>query len=146
MPHFMIVLILYINLSLWKHAYSNILKILSPKNENFQKKKVWHFSYFCSKHRLWVLVRAFFLWHKDNMNDLSYTDFVLQNADCLNVRWIRGMERSPVVVKAQTRMFHRVRHEKKKCLQIISAFSKIIPILMNCNCITGSHIRSATIK
>ena len=24
--------------TLWKHAYSNILKILPPKNENFQKK------------------------------------------------------------------------------------------------------------
>ena len=26
------------NVSLWKHAYSNILRILPPKNENFQMK------------------------------------------------------------------------------------------------------------
>ena len=44
--------------TLRKHAYSNILKILPPKNENFQMKKFWYFSYFCSKHRLWVLVRT----------------------------------------------------------------------------------------
>ena len=43
-------------LPLQKHANSNILKFLSPKNENFQIKKSWYFSYFCSKHRLWVLV------------------------------------------------------------------------------------------
>ena len=36
-----------------KHAYSNILKILPPKIENFQIKKIWYFSYFCSKYRLW---------------------------------------------------------------------------------------------
>ena len=41
--------------SLRKHAYSNILKILSQKTENFQIKTLI-FSYFCSKHRLWVLV------------------------------------------------------------------------------------------
>ena len=31
-------------LSLWKHAYSNILKILQPKNENFQitKSAIFH--------------------------------------------------------------------------------------------------------
>ena len=44
--------------SLRKHAYSNILKILPPKNENFQMKNSYIFSYFCSKHRLWVLVRT----------------------------------------------------------------------------------------
>ena len=32
---------------------------LSPKTENFQvKKKNRYFSYFCTKHRLWVLVRT----------------------------------------------------------------------------------------
>ena len=41
-----------------RHAYSNILKTLTPKNENFQIKKIWYFSYFCSKHRFWVLVRT----------------------------------------------------------------------------------------
>ena len=41
-------------ISLWKHAYSNILKILPPKNENFRI-KIRIFSYFYSKHRLWVL-------------------------------------------------------------------------------------------
>ena len=44
--------------SLQKQAYSNILKFLPPKQENFQIKKSWYFSYFCSKHRLWVLVRT----------------------------------------------------------------------------------------
>ena len=40
-----------------KHAYSNIQKISPPKTEKFQTKN-WYFSYFCSKHRLWVLVRT----------------------------------------------------------------------------------------
>ena len=44
--------------SLRKHAYSNTLKILPPKNENFQVKKSYIFSYFCSKHRLWVPFRT----------------------------------------------------------------------------------------
>ena len=44
--------------ALRKHVYSNILKILPPKNENFQIKKCLYFAYFCSKHRLWVLVRT----------------------------------------------------------------------------------------
>ena len=42
--------------ALRKHAYSNILKILPPKNENFQIKILIFFN-FCSKHRLWALVR-----------------------------------------------------------------------------------------
>ena len=42
--------------SLRKHAYSNILKISPPKPESFQI-KILIFSYFCSKHRLWELVR-----------------------------------------------------------------------------------------
>ena len=41
-----------------KHAYSNILKILQPKKGKFSNKKFWYFSYSCSKHRLWVLVRT----------------------------------------------------------------------------------------
>ena len=32
-------------------------KILPPKTENFPI-KLWYFSYFCSKHRSWVLVRT----------------------------------------------------------------------------------------
>ena len=40
--------------SLRKHAYSNTLKILPPKNENFQIKNSDTFLYFCSKHKLWV--------------------------------------------------------------------------------------------
>ena len=44
--------------TLRKHAYSNTLKILPPKNGNFSDKKFWYFSYFCSKHRLSVLVRT----------------------------------------------------------------------------------------
>ena len=46
------------SLTLRKHAYWNILKILPPKSESFQIKKFWCFPYFCSKHRLWVLVRT----------------------------------------------------------------------------------------
>ena len=42
--------------TLRKNAYLNLLKILPPKNENFQMKNSDMFSYFCSKHRLWVLV------------------------------------------------------------------------------------------
>ena len=45
-------------LTLREHAYSNILKIVSPKNESFQMKNSDILSYFCSKHRLWVLVRT----------------------------------------------------------------------------------------
>ena len=33
---------------------TNILIISPPKTESFRQ-KFWHFSYFCSKHRLWVL-------------------------------------------------------------------------------------------
>ena len=45
--------------SLRKHAYSNVLKISPPITENFQiQKQIWSFSYFCTKHRLWVLVRT----------------------------------------------------------------------------------------
>ena len=43
--------------TLRKQAYSNILKILPPKNENFEI-KILIFFIFCSKHRLWVLVRT----------------------------------------------------------------------------------------
>ena len=34
------------NLTLRKHAYSKILKILPPKNWNFSDKNLWYFSYF----------------------------------------------------------------------------------------------------
>ena len=44
--------------TLRKHAYSNILKILPPKKWKISDKKFWYFSYFCSKHKLWVLVRT----------------------------------------------------------------------------------------
>ena len=30
----------------------------AKKNESFQINKIWYFSYFCSKHTLWVLVRT----------------------------------------------------------------------------------------
>ena len=49
---------LCLSVTLRRHTYSNILNILPPKNENFQMKNSDIFSYFCSKHRLWVLVRA----------------------------------------------------------------------------------------
>ena len=41
------------SLPLRKHAYSNVLKILPPKNWKISDKKFWYFSHFCSKHRLW---------------------------------------------------------------------------------------------
>ena len=47
-----------LTIALRKHAYSNTLKILPRKNGNFSDKNFWYFSYFCSKHRLWVLVRT----------------------------------------------------------------------------------------
>ena len=43
----------YVNVgkvTLRKHAYSNILKILQPRKENFQIKNSDKFSYFCSKY------------------------------------------------------------------------------------------------
>ena len=43
--------------TLLKHFISNRKKISPPKTENFQIKN-WYFSYFCSKHRLCVLVRT----------------------------------------------------------------------------------------
>ena len=43
--------------TLRKHAYLNILKISPPKSESFQI-EILIFSYFLSKHRLWVLVRT----------------------------------------------------------------------------------------
>ena len=69
-------------MSLRKHAYSNVLKILPPKNENFHIKKSdifhisaqnidcgyllepvkinGHFLISAQKHRLWVFVRRRF--------------------------------------------------------------------------------------
>ena len=37
-------------LTLRKHAYSNKFKILQPRKENFQIKKLWYYCYFFSKH------------------------------------------------------------------------------------------------
>ena len=47
-----------LSLPLRKHTYSNIQKISPPETENFQIKNSNTFSYFCSKHRLWILVRT----------------------------------------------------------------------------------------
>ena len=44
--------------TLRKYAYSNTLEVLPPKNGNFSYKIFWYFSYFYSKHRLWVFVRT----------------------------------------------------------------------------------------
>ena len=44
-----------------KHAYSNTemyIENFPSKNWKFSDNKLWYFSYFCSKHRLWVLVRT----------------------------------------------------------------------------------------
>ena len=43
---------------LQKHAYSNILKILQLKKENFQIKNPDIFHISAQKHRLWVVVRT----------------------------------------------------------------------------------------
>ena len=48
------VLILFIA----KTRYSNILKILQPKKDNFQIKYFDTFSYFCSKLRLWLFIET----------------------------------------------------------------------------------------
>ena len=40
-----------------KHAYLNILKILHLEKKKKKKGKISD-KYFCSKHRLWVLVRT----------------------------------------------------------------------------------------
>ena len=45
-------------ISLRKHAYSNVLKILPPKTENFEIKNSDIFHISAQKHRLWVLVRT----------------------------------------------------------------------------------------
>ena len=42
----------------YENAYSNILKILQPKQETFQIKNSDILLCFCLKHRLWVLVRT----------------------------------------------------------------------------------------
>ena len=49
-----------------EHTFSHITKTrlfkytenFTTKKGNFQIKKFWYFSYFCSKHRLWILVRT----------------------------------------------------------------------------------------
>ena len=38
--------------------FKYIENFTTKKPERFQIKKLWYFSYFCSKHRLWVLVRT----------------------------------------------------------------------------------------
>ena len=43
---------------LWKRAYSNTLKCYHQKNWKFSDNFFLSFSYFCSKHRLWVLIRT----------------------------------------------------------------------------------------
>ena len=57
-PAYMEIWLRRVHFTLRKHAYSNTLKILPRKNGNFSDKKFWYFSYVCSKHRLWVLVRT----------------------------------------------------------------------------------------
>ena len=50
----------YLNLkmTLRKHAYSNILKNFTTKNWQFFSNNILIFSYFYSKHRLWVSVKT----------------------------------------------------------------------------------------
>ena len=42
-------------LCITKHSYSNILKMSPPKNCKFSDKNSDIFSYFCSKHRLYLV-------------------------------------------------------------------------------------------
>ena len=46
------------HLYIMKNTYSNILKILQPKKENFQIKNSDIFYISAQKHRLWVLFRT----------------------------------------------------------------------------------------
>ena len=50
---------LYGTIGITKTRLFKYIEILPPKTENFQmKKKLRYFPHFCSKHRLWVLVRT----------------------------------------------------------------------------------------
>ena len=53
----------YITTSLWMRHYENrpiqiYWKFYNQKKGKFSDKNFWYFSYFISKHRLWVLVRT----------------------------------------------------------------------------------------
>ena len=61
-----------------KHTYSNIMKILQQKKKKKKKWKCsdinfWYFSYFCSKHRLWVLVRTASMMFFSKIRKIMYT-------------------------------------------------------------------------
>ena len=58
-----VIIIYYIFFALRKHAYSNILKISSPKTENFPIKTSDIFYTSAQKHRLLVLVRTAYKKH-----------------------------------------------------------------------------------
>ena len=49
------------SLTLWKHAYWNIMKMLPPKMK-IVRYKFWYFTYFCSNHWLRVFVRTASTW------------------------------------------------------------------------------------
>ena len=45
-------------LSITKTRLLKYIENFTSKNWKFSDEKLWYFSYFCSKHRLWVLVRT----------------------------------------------------------------------------------------
>ena len=54
-------------------------KFYHQKNENFQIKKFWYFSYFCSKHRSWVLVRTASTRRRGGCNEYPQSMFLSRN-------------------------------------------------------------------
>ena len=46
------------NANITKTRLFKYIENFSSKNLKFSDKKLWYFSYFCSKHRLWVLVKT----------------------------------------------------------------------------------------
>ena len=71
-----------------KHAYSYILKILPPKKMKLFRQRFWYFSYFCSKHRLWVLASIHNLCFWAEIRKIMYTPV---NPSFLIQKWgLRG--------------------------------------------------------
>ena len=66
------------------HYEKNILKSLPPKNENFLINNSDIFLYFCSKHRLWVVIRTALAWpsptltHVGGGGSSGYNDWYIE--------------------------------------------------------------------
>ena len=81
--------------TLRKHAYSNIPKIWPPKNEKFQIKKFWYFSYFWSKHRLLVLIKTAST-RRGGSNEYQQSIFNIQRKSQLVLEAYRISDSRPV--------------------------------------------------